>query len=237
MKEVFSSNYLAKETNKNLTACVVSMGFVLAILAVGVAMASVLVIWASMVALVASGFIIARCGPAYTAYLQGMQGERILRNRLRSSGLSDEYTSYYNLPVNGNGKTSDIDCVLVGPLGAFVFEAKHHRGLIFHRNGIWTQIKAGRRGTPYAVHLGDPAVQVSRNIRFLKTRLEGTCLNSPWIHGTIVFTNPCALLDINGPRWVKAVAVKDLHQIFPRRATLSPDQVDRINACLSVLAK
>ncbi|OPY06283.1 MAG: Nuclease-related domain protein [Syntrophorhabdaceae bacterium PtaU1.Bin034] len=237
MKEVFLSNHLQREANKSLAICLVSAAVVLALLVAGIAMTSVLVIWASMVALAISGFIVTNHGRTYMTYRCGMQGERILRDRLRSLALGDEHTAYYNPPTTGNGKTSDIDCVLVGPLGLFVLEAKHHRGLIFQRNSIWTQIKAGRRGTPYAGHLGDPAAQLSRNIRRLKTSLRQAGLDAIWIHGAIVFTNARAVLDIEGLRWLKAVAVKDLHQVFTGKAFLPLDQVDRINACLSASAK
>ena len=86
-------------------------------------------------------------------------------------GLSDDYTAYYNLPLNGNGRASDIDCILVGPSGLFVFEVKHHHGLILYRNGVWARIKVGRRGTLYRGQLGDPSGQLYRNIRKLKELL------------------------------------------------------------------
>jgi hypothetical protein len=61
--------------------------------------------------------------------------------------------------------------------------------------------------------------------------------DSLWLHGAIVFTNPRAILDIEGLRWVSAVAVKDLEQILSERTFLSTDQIDRINTCLSAFAK
>ena len=180
-------------------------------------------------------FVVATHGPVYAAYRSGIRGERVLRAHLLSSGLPDEYAAYYNLPLNGNGRTSDVDCVLVGPSGLFVFEVKHHHGLILYRNGVWARIKAGRRGTLYQGHLGDPSGQLYRNIRKLKELLVHT--DGLWLNGAVVFTNPRAVLDVEGLRWVRAIAVRDLEQAFSRRTVLSAEQIDGINARLAAFVK
>jgi hypothetical protein len=236
MKEVFLSTYLQKEAKKSLVTCLAWIMLALAFLIAGIAAGVAFIILSGAVAFVISIFVVARHGPMYATYRCGVQGERILRAHLRSSGLSDEYTAYYNFPVNGNGVISDIDCILVGPSGLFVFEVKHHHGLILYRNGSWARIKVGRRGTPYRGQLGNPSHQLSRNIRKLKELLGRAHVDDLWLHGAIVFTNPRATLDIEGLRWVKAVAVKDLDQVLSGR-TLSTDQTDRVNACLASFAK
>ena len=180
-------------------------------------------------------FVVVKRGPLYATYRCGIQGEQVLRVHLLSSGLGDEYTAYYNLPLNGNGKLSDIDCVLVGPFGLFVFEAKHHHGLILYRNGVWARIKAGRRGTRYWGQLGNPSGQLYRNIRKLKELLGRT--DGLWLNGAIVFTNPRAVLDAEGLRWVKAIAVQDVNQILSKRAILSAEQIDSINSRLAAFVK
>jgi hypothetical protein len=68
--------------------------------------------------------------------------------------LSDEYTAYYNFPVNGDGGIFDIDYILVGPSGVYVFEVKHHHGLILHRNGNWARIKVAGGELPTVVSSG-----------------------------------------------------------------------------------
>ena len=237
MREVFLSNHLETEAKKNLAICLVSIGSALALLAVGILINAALVIALGTGALVVSVFVVTGRGPTYVTYRCGIQGERVLRDHLCSLGLSDEHTAYYNLPTSGNGKVSDIDCILVGPSGLFVLEVKHHRGLVFYRNGIWAQIKVGRRGNPYAGQLGDPSVQLSRNIRKLKALLRRTGSGTPWCHGAVVFTNTRAVLDVEGLRWIKAVAVKDLDRIVSERLTLSTNQIRRINTCLTAFSK
>jgi hypothetical protein len=228
---------LETEAKKNLAICLASVGSALALLAFGIVIGGALVIVLGTGVLVVSGFVVTRRGPAYVTYRGGMQGERVFRDHLRSLGLNDEHTAYYNFPTSGNERVSDIDCILVSPFGLFVFEVKHHRGLVFCRNGIWAQFKVGRRGNPYAGHLGDPSVQLSRNIGRLKALFRRAGLGAFWFTGAVVFTNLRAVLDIEGLRWIEAVSVKDLDRIVSKRITLSTDQVDRINTCLSASSK
>ncbi len=221
---------------RNGAICLVSVGSALALLVIGI-ITGLAVVMSGAAVLAVSGLIVIRHRPAYITHCCGMRGERVLRDHLHLLGLSDEYIAYYNLPIKDNGRISDIDCILVGPSGLFVFEVKHHHGLIFYRNGIWAQLKVGRRGNPYAGRLGDPSGQLSRNIRRLKGVLQQADSHSLWLHGTIAFTNPRATLDIEGLRWTRAVPVKDLGRLISRRMTLSTGQMDRINACLAAFRK
>ncbi len=86
-------------------------------------------------------------------------------------------------------------------------------------------------------HLGDASAQLSRNIRKLKTLLRQADSDIPWLHGVIVFTNPHAVLDVEGLGRINAVAVKDLRRIASARIALSNDQLAMINACLSASQK
>ncbi len=235
VKEVFFSDYLQKKAKKSLVACVAWAGIALTPLLIGVTAGAAIVLALGLVTVMIALFVAATRGPVYTAYRCGIQGEQVLRAHLLSSGLSDDHTAYYNVPLNGNGKVSDIDCILVGPSGLFVLEVKHHHGLILYRNGIWVRIKAGRRGTLYQGQLGNPSDQLCRNIRKLKELLGRT--DGLWFQGAIVFTNPRAVLDIEGLRWVNAIAVRDLEQILSGRTILSAGQIDSLNARLTAFTK
>jgi hypothetical protein len=205
------------------------------LLLAGIATGLAIMLVSGLIAVVVALFVVVKRGPLYATYRCGIQGEQVLRVHLLSSGLGDEYTAYYNLPLNGNGRNSDIDCILVGPSGIFVFEVKHHHGLILYRNGVWARIKAGRRGTRYWGQLGNPSGQLYRNIRKLKELLGHT--DGLWLHGAVVFTNPRAVLDIEGLRWARAIAVKDLEQALSRRTILSAEQIDSINSRLAAFFK
>ncbi len=95
----------------------------------------------------------------------------------------------------------------------------------------------GQRGTLYRGQLGDPSGQLYRNIRKLKELLGEAQVDGLWLHGAVVFTNPQAVLDIEGLRWVRAIAVQDLDQILSKRAILSAEQIDSINARLAAFVK
>lgn len=237
MREVFLSDHLQKQTNKNLGVCIAWGVLAVVLIVTGILARTTPMIILGMGALLFSAFVVSRFGPFYITYRYGIKGERILRNHLRSLNLGDEYTAYYNLPTNGNGKTFDIDCILVGPVGLYVFEVKHHAGLIFYRDGIWAQIKVGRRGNPYAGHLKDPSGQLLRNIRKLKALLGQDDSNVLWLRGAIVFTSPRAVLDIDGLGWIKAIPVKSLGHILSKRMILSARQICTINDCLAALSK
>jgi hypothetical protein len=235
VKEVFCSDYLQKKAKKSLVTCVAWAAAAMTLLLVGILTAVAFIVVSGIVATAVALFVVAARGSVYTAYRCGILGEHVLRAHLLSSGLDDDYTAYYNLTLNGNGRASDIDCVLVGPPGLFVFEVKHHHGFILYRNGIWSRIKVGRQGTLYQGHLGDPSGQLYRNIRKLRELLG--CSRGLWLHGAIVFTNLRAVLDIEGLRWVKAIAVEDLEQSLSKRTVLSAEQISSINAHLAALVR
>lgn len=54
-------------------------------------------------------------------YAAGFEGEQILRNALRKM-LTDEYSAFFNIIIDGVG---EIDCIVIGPAGLYVIEAKH----------------------------------------------------------------------------------------------------------------
>lgn len=118
-------------------------------------------------------------------YLQGFQGERLLREVLRKN-LSDDYTAYYGVPIANIG---DIDCVLVGPKGVFTIEVKHHKGQIQYTADGWRQIKIGQKGTAYLGNLSNPGGQALTSMRKFKEFLASNGVNI-WIQPILVFTHP-----------------------------------------------
>ncbi|MGD0229952.1 MAG: hypothetical protein ABSC19_06270 [Syntrophorhabdales bacterium] len=58
-----------------------------------------------------------------------------------------------------------------------------------------------------------------------------------WLHGAVVFTNPRAVLCVEGLKWVKAVAVRDLGQALSGRMILSAEQINSISLRLAAFVK
>ena len=104
VKEVFFSDYLQKKAKKSLVACVAWAGIALTLLLTGIAAGVAVILVSGVVAVMVALFVAATRGPVYTTYRCGIRGEQVLRAHLLSSGLGDEYTAYYNLPLNGNGE-------------------------------------------------------------------------------------------------------------------------------------
>ncbi|WP_083960790.1 nuclease-related domain-containing protein [Thermodesulfobacterium hveragerdense] len=95
----------------------------------------------------------------------------------------------FGVPLNHLG---DIDCFLVGPKGAFIIEAKNHKGFIRYTEGGWDHIKIGRKGTAYRGNIGNISAQISKQLNHLKH--EVPTLSNVYIHKIICFTNPEAEL-------------------------------------------
>lgn len=165
----------------------------------------------------------------------GIQGENTLKNRLKQV-LSDEYIALFNLPLPRGG---DIDCFLVGPTGAYLFDVKHHKGYILYCNGEWNQMKVGRKGKAYEVeNFRDPSSQVKRGMWEVKKLLQEKGVNL-WIEGVVVFTNPQVKVFSEDIEGIKVVKIDELDKVFHQRAVfsnngqkqkayLSPEEVNTI---------
>lgn len=166
-------------------------------------------------------------------YDQGVNGEEILRRKLRST-LSEDYTAFYNVPLN----PGDIDCVVVGPSGVYAFEVKNHRGEIVYNEGGWSQIKVGRGGTAYKGHLSNPSGQLGKYIRQLREELEKKGVGV-WVNGFVVFTNPEARVIIEAEmKKIKAVTVDEVSTLFERQnPTLHGDKRVVVESALMALKK
>lgn len=140
----------------------------------------------------------------------GIQGENLLKTRLKQM-FSDEYIGLFNLPLPRGG---DIDCFLVGPTGAYLFDVKHHKGYILYCNGKWDQTKVGRKGKVYEVdNIKDPSSQVRRGIFEVKRLLREKGINL-WIEGVVVFTNPHVEVFSENIEGIKVVKIDKLESVF-----------------------
>ncbi|MEM3335618.1 MAG: nuclease-related domain-containing protein [Thermoplasmata archaeon] len=117
-------------------------------------------------------------------YNYGKEGEKYIKQLLKNN-LSDEYIGFFGVPV----KNGDIDCLVIGPTGAYAIEVKNHRGHIEYDEDGWRQIKVGLGGTTYEGTLKNPEKQILTSIHYLKDFLKQKNMDI-YIRGVIVFTNP-----------------------------------------------
>ena len=160
-------------------------------------------------------------------FTSGFEGEQLLRNSL-SKTLSNEYSAFFNIIIDGVG---EIDCLVIGPSGLYIFEAKHHTGEIVHDEDGWWRIK-GRGRVARSEQLKSPSSQVLGTLNRLKKFLRKRGANV-WIEPVVVFTNPAASLtvvkELNG---VKVITIHQIESIFNEEYNLSLKDGQKIESLL-----
>jgi hypothetical protein len=154
----------------------------------------------------------------------GIEGEEILRNGLREI-LSDEYIAFFNIPL----RRGDIDCFVIGPTGAYLFDVKNHNGYVLYANGSWSQTKVGRRGKVYSgENMKNPSSQVRTGLFEMKKFLSKNGVKL-WIEGVIVFTNPDVELFCENPDGLKIIRPGEIESVFRgKRPWFTPKAVEAI---------
>jgi hypothetical protein len=149
----------------------------------------------------------------------GIAGEELLRKTL-GSALSDDYAAFFNLKIK---KVGEIDCFLIGPSGAYLFEVKHNSGEIIHNDGGWRQLK--RRGRRvYIGRIGNPSGQLIGAVNKMRKYLRSNGIDL-WIQGILVFTNPEANLTLETElKSVQTVRIHELGSVWSGRTDF-PDKV------------
>ena len=71
---------------------------------------------------------------------KGKYSERLVHKKMLQ--LSDEYTIFNNLLFESNGRSTQIDHIVVSPYGVFVIETKGYKGWILggENSEYWTQV-------------------------------------------------------------------------------------------------
>lgn len=100
----------------------------------------------------------------YKPQIHGWWGEKKV-STLLSILRSDYYTVYNNVLVQVEGKSSQIDHVVVSPFGVFVIETKNYKGWIYGgvNSDYWTQNIWGHKESLY-----NPILQNKGHIAALK---------------------------------------------------------------------
>ena len=106
---------------------------------------------------------------------------------------------------NERDKTTEIDVLMIGQCGVFVFESKNYSGWIFgnEKNRYWTQVLYSERHRFY-----NPIRQNKNHIRWIRKYVGYT---TP-IHSIVVFSNRCTFKDITYESEVKIVHREDLRE-------------------------
>lgn len=98
---------------------------------------------------------------------KGKYSEKLVYNKI--SELSDEYFIFNDLLFESNGRSTQIDHIIVSPYGVFVIETKGYKGWILggENSEYWTQIIYKSRHQFY-----NPIKQNEGHVRFLRYLCE-----------------------------------------------------------------
>lgn len=137
---------------------------------------------------------ITRNGYFQTIFDKGRYGEYLTWKCLKSyenDGGKFLFNCY--LPAE-NGKTSEIDVILIHSSGIFVIESKNYSGWIFGKETDfqWTQTLPSGKGKAKKEHFYNPVKQNATHIKWLKNIINP---HIP-IYSIIVFSKRCTLKNI-----------------------------------------
>ncbi|MEN8076965.1 nuclease-related domain-containing protein [Clostridioides difficile] len=122
------------------------------------------------------------------ALKSGLTGENKAKSIFEK--LSNDYYVLNDLSIEIEGKTSQIDNIVVGSNGVFVIETKNINGHIVgdsNSNNI-TQHKVGRKGGEYSRTMYNPIKQVGTQVYRVSELLKKSNINI-WVQGVVFFTN------------------------------------------------
>lgn len=117
---------------------------------------------------------------------KGKYSEKLVNDKLLE--LPDEYTIFHNLLFESNGRSTQIDHIVISPYGVFVIETKGYKGWIFggEYSEYWTQVIYKSKQ-----HFYNPIKQNEGHVRFLQYLLK-TSFEIPFIP-IVVFNNDAEL--------------------------------------------
>lgn len=132
----------------------------------------------------------------FNSIKSGVKGERNVISII--SKLPEDYKAISNVIVEYEGKSSELDLVLIGKNGIFVIETKNHNGTIEgdDTDERWIQYKVGRKGGRYSKSMYNPMKQVSTHVYRLSNFLKMNGVNV-WVQGIVFFSNRSARVYIN----------------------------------------
>ncbi len=163
---------------------------------------------------------------------KGKYGEYLIYKYLsyfEQTGARFLFNSY--LPCE-NGKTTEVDVMMIHASGIYIFESKNYSGWIFgdSEQKMWTQSLSGRHGRSQKNKFYNPILQNKTHIKELR-RIVG---NDVPCYSIIVFSERCKLKKLNLHNSdVHVVKRENLRQLmenlrFANSASMSVETVEQI---------
>ena len=156
-------------------------------------------------------------GAAIRRIASGRRGEKQACAVLKS--LPAGYTVLCNVPMQANGRKTELDAAVAGPGGVCVVEVKHYAGDVFgtENAAAWRQARPGKGGRRIEKSVPNPVAQNRRQVAIVRAALQSAGAACP-VWGAVYFSNPYAR--VHAPELVQGADAL-------RRAVCGPARLSR----------
>lgn len=131
-------------------------------------------------------------GAAIRRIASGRRGEKQACAVLK--GLPAGYTVLCNVPMQANGRKTELDAAVAGPGGVCVVEVKHYAGDVFgtEHAAAWRQARPGKGGRRIEKSVPNPVAQNRRQVAIVRAALQSAGGGMPGVGGRLFFKPLCA---------------------------------------------
>ena len=160
-------------------------------------------------------------------YDLGARGEYVIYKKLSELELSGAKFLFNLYLPKKNGKTSEIDVLIIHPKGLFVIESKNYSGWIFgnEKQRQWTQTLPISYGLSHKEYFYNPILQNQTHIRALRPLIND---NIP-IYSIIAFSDNCTLKKVTVNSDVLVTQYDKLrYELMYRIGNLQPEILNEI---------
>ena len=125
-------------------------------------------------------------GAAIRRIASGRRGEKQACAVLK--GLPAGYTVLCNVPMQANGRKTELDAAVAGPGGVCVVEVKHYAGDVFgtEHAAAWRQARPGKGGRRIEKSVPNPVAQNRRQVAIVRAALQSAGAACP-VWGAVFF--------------------------------------------------
>lgn len=138
----------------------------------------------------------------------GLAGERHTQSVFEK--LPDSYAVLSDIQVSAEGKTSQVDHIIVGPTGVFVVETKNAHGVI--RGNVadqrLSQHKEAPRGKSHDKTLYNPVKQVGTHVYRVAAYLKQNRIQT-WVQGIVYFADVDTTVELTGHGQISVFSHRD----------------------------
>jgi tetratricopeptide (TPR) repeat protein len=161
---------------------------------------------------------------------QGRRGEELTETVLRDL-LDGRWTLIRNWEWP-NRRAGDIDAILIGPGGVWIFEVKAYSGLVRNRGARWDR-KTKRWG--WRPLRKSPGAQARRNAGSLKKFLESEGIAIKWVEAVVIWAKTEGELLLESPEtpvWRVEEIPGQLETLWRGRHSLTDDEIQQVVSVL-----